>query len=129
MMFTNPETGLLRVGARGKALTDALVATGGLMVSKEAVMTALSNCYDPEIPVNIVDLGLIYDVRIEDSTVEVDMTLTAPGCPMSTVISDDVRQKLEQIEGVENAVVNVVWEPAWTPDKMSDDAKKSLGFN
>jgi FeS assembly SUF system protein len=129
MMSTNPETGLLRVTARGKAYADAPEAAGGLMVSKEAVMTALSNCYDPEIPVNIVDLGLIYDVRVKDSTVEVDMTLTAPGCPMSAVISEDVRHKLEQIEGVENAVVNVVWEPPWTPDKMSDDAKKSLGFS
>jgi FeS assembly SUF system protein len=99
------------------------------MVSKEAVMTALRNCYDPEIPVNVVDLGLIYDVRVQESTVEVDMTLTAPGCPMSTVISEDVRQKLEQVEGVEHAVVNMIWEPPWTPERMSDDAKKSLGFN
>jgi FeS assembly SUF system protein len=129
MTFTDPSPGLLGLEVRGETCTETLVATGGLMVSEEAVMMALRNCYDPEIPVNIVDLGLIYDVRIEDGTVEVDMTLTAPGCPMSTVISEDVKQKLEQVEGVENAVVNMIWEPPWTPERMSDNAKKSLGFN
>jgi FeS assembly SUF system protein len=99
------------------------------MVTKEAVMAALRECYDPEIPVNIVDLGLVYGVRIHDSLVEVDMTLTAPGCPLSTMISEDVRSKVEQLEGVENAVVNMVWEPPWTPDRMSDAARKSLGFS
>jgi FeS assembly SUF system protein len=108
--------------------TEAERASGGLMVSKDAVMTALKSCYDPEIPVNIVDLGLVYDVRIEDETVEVDMTLTAPGCPMSAMISEDVKQKLEDVEGVKTAVVRMVWDPPWTPERMSDDAKKSLGF-
>lgn len=98
------------------------------MASKEAVMTALRECYDPEIPVNVVDLGLIYDVRIDDGSVEVDMTLTAPGCPMSAMISEDVKSRIEQVEGVKEAVVNMVWEPVWTPEKMSDDARKSLGF-
>jgi len=101
---------------------------GGLMISKEEVMAALAECYDPEIPVNIVDLGLVYDVRISDGTVEIDMTLTAPGCPMSGAISADVISKLEEVEGVNTAKVNMVWEPPWTPDRMSEDARKSLGF-
>jgi FeS assembly SUF system protein len=100
------------------------------MVTKESVMSVLSECYDPEIPVNIVDLGLIYDVRIDNEAgqVEVDMTLTAPGCPMSEVIGADVKSKLESLEGVKQASVNVVWEPPWTPERMSEDARKSLGF-
>lgn len=98
------------------------------MISKEEVMAALAECYDPEIPVNIVDLGLVYDVRISDGTVEIDMTLTAPGCPMSGAISADVISKLEEVEGVNTAKVNMVWEPPWTPDRMSEDARKSLGF-
>ena len=99
------------------------------MVSRDEVMSALRKCYDPEIPVNIVDLGLVYDVRITDSAVEIDMTLTAPGCPMSVMISEDVKSKLEEVEGVKSAVVKMVWDPPWTPERMSDDAKKSLGFS
>jgi FeS assembly SUF system protein len=91
-------------------------------------MSALRECYDPEIPVNIMDLGLVYDVRITDSAVEIDMTLTAPGCPMSAMISEDVKSKLQEVEGVNSVVVKMVWDPPWTPERMSDDAKKSLGF-
>jgi metal-sulfur cluster biosynthetic enzyme len=91
-------------------------------------MEALSNCYDPEIPVNIVDLGLVYDVRLNDSLVEVDFTLTAPGCGMAGMIKDDIRAKLLEIEGVKEASVNIVWDPLWTPDRMSEDARKALGF-
>ncbi len=98
------------------------------MVTKEMVMAALHKCYDPEIPVNVVDLGLVYDVRINDGTVEVDLTLTAPGCPMAGAISEDVTAKLEEVEGVKVAKVKMVWDPPWTPDRMSEDAKKSLGF-
>ncbi len=98
------------------------------MVSRDEVMSALRECYDPEIPVNILDLGLVYDVRITDSAVEIDMTLTAPGCPMSAMISEDVKSKLQEVEGVNSVVVKMVWDPPWTPERMSDDAKKSLGF-
>ncbi|MGQ9630414.1 MAG: metal-sulfur cluster assembly factor [bacterium] len=91
-------------------------------------MDVLRECYDPEIPVNIVDLGLVYDVRVEGDNVSVDMTLTAPGCPLHSFIAQDVRQKLQGLDGVKEARVNVVWEPRWTPDKMSDAAKKILGF-
>jgi FeS assembly SUF system protein len=98
------------------------------MVTKEEVMNTLKQCYDPEIPVSIVDLGLIYKVDIQDKTVNVDMTLTAPGCPMHSLIARDVKQKLEALPDVDTANVNVVWDPPWTPDRMSDEAKKKLGF-
>ena len=98
------------------------------MPEKDVVQEALKECYDPEIPVNIVDLGLIYDVRINGSSVEVDMTLTAPGCPMAANISENVRQRLLQVDGIDDVVINVVWDPPWTSDRMSEEAKKSLGF-
>ena len=98
------------------------------LVTEEAVYEALRECYDPEIPVNIVDLGLVYAVRINENLVEVDFTLTAPGCSMSGMIRDDIQNRLLQLEGVEDARVNIVWDPLWTPDRMSEDARKALGF-
>ncbi|MBU7017540.1 MAG: DUF59 domain-containing protein [Theionarchaea archaeon] len=98
------------------------------MVTDDEVMDILKQCYDPEIPINIVDLGLIYGVSIEGKTVNVDMTLTAPGCPMHSLIARDVKQKVESLPEVDEAVVRVVWDPPWTPDRMSEEAKKKLGF-
>lgn len=98
------------------------------MVTQDEVMNVLRNCYDPEIPINIVDLGLIYGVNVDGKTVNVEMTLTAPGCPMHSLIARDVKQKVEALADVEEANVRVVWEPPWTPDRMSEDAKKKLGF-
>ncbi len=99
------------------------------MVTQETIVEALRECYDPEIPVNIVDLGLVYAVRVVDGDkVEVDFTLTAPGCGMAGMIKDDIHRRVLQVEGVTDAVVNIVWEPLWTPDKMSEDARKALGF-
>ncbi len=98
------------------------------MLKKENILDALRECYDPEIPINVVDLGLIYDIRINGDRVEIDMTLTAPGCPMHVPISADVKEKVEAVEGVKDAQVYIVWEPAWTPARMSETAKKSLGF-
>lgn len=98
------------------------------MVTQEDVMNVLKNCYDPEIPINIVDLGLVYGVRVEGNTVKVDMTLTAPGCPMHSLIARDVKQKLESLPGVEKAEVSVVWDPPWTPDRISEEGKKVLGW-
>lgn len=98
------------------------------MVTQEDVMNVLKQCYDPEIPINIVDLGLIYKVDIQDSTVNVDMTLTAPGCPMHSLIARDVKQKLESIPGVGQVNVRVVWDPPWTPDRMAEEARKRLGI-
>ena len=102
-------------------------------VTQEDVLSALKQCYDPEIPVNIVDLGLIYEVRFEPAPedkqdVTVDMTLTAQGCPAHVQISDQVRSRLEQLPGIRTAHVNVVWSPAWTPERLSPDARKQLGI-
>ena len=97
---------------------------------EEKIVEALKTVYDPEIPVNIYDLGLIYkiDYHEEDGTLDVDMTLTAPGCPLADYIVEDVRQKLVVIDGVTTAVVNLVFEPEWTQDMMSEEAKADLGF-
>lgn len=102
-------------------------------LTQEDVLGALKQCYDPEIPVNIVDLGLIYDVRFQSvpddqQDVTVDMTLTAQGCPAHVMISDQVKARLEQLPGVRNATVNVVWSPPWTPERLSPDARKQLGI-
>jgi metal-sulfur cluster biosynthetic enzyme len=98
------------------------------MVDKETVIEVLKTCYDPEIPVNIYDLGLVYGIDIMGSTVRVKMTLTAPGCPMHSVITKDVQAKLEGLEGVENAEVELVWEPQWGVDRISSEGKKILGL-
>ena len=102
-------------------------------VTHDEVLSALKQCYDPEIPVNIVDLGLIYGVRFEPAAedqqdVTVDMTLTSQGCPAHVMIGEQVKSRLEQLPGVRNANVNVVWEPAWTPERLSEDARKQLGI-
>ena len=99
-----------------------------MMVTKEEVIEALRDCYDPEIPINIVDLGLIYDVQVEGEKVHVKMTLTAPGCPMHMVLSENVKNRLQELEGVKEATVEVVWEPRWTPDRMSQEAKRQFGL-
>jgi len=99
------------------------------MVTEEKIWEALQNCYDPEIPINIVDLGLVYDVAVANETVKVKMTLTAPGCPMHSTISQDVREKLLAVAGVKDAQGDVVWEPPWSPAMMSDAAKTKLGFS
>jgi metal-sulfur cluster biosynthetic enzyme len=104
------------------------LSSGGRMLTREAVVEALEECYDPEIPVNIVDLGLVYEIRLDDTKVEVDFTLTAPGCGMAYAIKDDIHAKLSAIKGVGGVIVNIVWEPAWTPDRMSENARKALGF-
>lgn len=98
------------------------------MVTKEQVYEALQECYDPEIPVNIVDLGLVYDVEIDGDKVGVKMTLTAPGCGMGTMIAADAKQKIMALEGVEDATVDLVWEPPWNPSMISDEAKQRLGI-
>jgi metal-sulfur cluster biosynthetic enzyme len=98
------------------------------MVSKEQVYEALQECYDPEIPVNIVDLGLVYDVEVEGEKVAVKMTLTAPGCGMGTMIAADAKQKIMALEGVEDATVDLVWEPPWNPSMISEEAKQRLGI-
>lgn len=97
-------------------------------VTEAQVYDALRQCYDPEIPVNVVELGLIYDVKIIEEWVGVKMTLTTPGCGMSGMIAQDVRNKVLRLPGVKEADVRIVWEPAWTPERMSPEARKKLGF-
>ncbi|MDD6130137.1 MAG: iron-sulfur cluster assembly protein [Prevotellaceae bacterium] len=97
---------------------------------QEKVIDVLKTVYDPEIPVNIYDLGLIYRIELEnDNTVlSVDMTLTAPNCPAADFILEDVRQKLEAIQGLAHVDVNLVFEPEWTKDMMSEEAKVEMGL-
>jgi metal-sulfur cluster biosynthetic enzyme len=98
------------------------------MVTQEQVYETLRTCYDPEIPVNIVDLGLIYEVTVNDDNVNVVMTLTARGCPLHNFISQEVRSRLAAIPGVKSANVQLVWDPPWDPSRLSEAAKKMLGL-
>ena len=89
----------------------------------------LKTVYDPEIPVDIYELGLVYKIEVaDDMTVNIDMTLTAPNCPAADFIVEDVRQKVESIDGVKAANIRLVFEPEWDKDMMSDEAKLELGF-
>ncbi len=134
------DQGLFRI-ARGEtdaiggysAQEEAAAAAGGEF-SEEAVWSALKTCFDPEIPVNIVDLGLVYDLAIEPTPagrhrVEVKMTLTAPGCGMGPVIAEDARQKIAALPTVESAKVHIVWDPQWSPQMISDVGRKVLGID
>ena len=100
------------------------------MITKEAVLKQLKEVIDPELNINIVDLGLIYDVVIDQNTGKVDitMTLTSPGCPLSIVFEEWVPAAAKKAEGVKDVYINLVWEPPWDPDKISDDAKEMLGI-
>jgi FeS assembly SUF system protein len=108
---------------QGKDMNNEFLRT------EEAIVAALKTVYDPEIPVNVYDLGLIYCVDVdEEKNVRIDMTLTAPGCPAADYIMEDVRMKVESVEGVVNVEINLVFEPEWHRDMMSDEAKLDLGF-
>lgn len=98
------------------------------MVTKEQVYEVLQNCYDPEIPVNIVDLGLVYDVQVEDDRVAVKMTLTAPGCGMGGFIASQAQQRILELPDVKEAKVDLVWDPPWDPSRMSEEARQRLGL-
>lgn len=96
---------------------------------EQSIINMLKTVYDPEIPVNIYDLGLIYKIDLQDNgELQVDMTLTAPNCPAVDFIMEDVRQKLEMVNGVTTATVNLVFEPEWNKDMMTEEAKLELGF-
>jgi probable FeS assembly SUF system protein SufT len=95
---------------------------------EEMVWEALKTCYDPEIPVNIVDLGLVYLCELENGDVKIKMTLTAPGCGMGPVLASDVKNKLEQLPGVKNADIEVVFDPVWDRSMMSEAARLQLGM-
>lgn len=96
---------------------------------EERIIEMLKTVYDPEIPVNVYDLGLIYKIDVSDKgETTVDMTLTAPNCPAADFITEDVRQKVESVDGVTSATINLVFEPEWHKDMMSEEAKLELGF-
>ena len=95
----------------------------------DRIIAALREVYDPEIPVNIYDLGLIYRIDCDSmGVVEIDMTLTAPGCPVAQTFPGTVEAAVQNVEGVAAAEVDLVWEPPWTPDRMSEAVKLELGF-
>ncbi|MBD3225257.1 MAG: SUF system Fe-S cluster assembly protein [Caldithrix sp.] len=98
-------------------------------INREDIVKVIKTVYDPEIPSDIYELGLIYDIQInEQKEVTVQMTLTSPNCPAAESIPVEVKQKIERIEGINQAHVEIVWEPPWNPQMMSDEAKIQLGF-
>jgi metal-sulfur cluster biosynthetic enzyme len=97
-------------------------------VKPEDVIEVLRQCFDPEIPVNIVDLGLIYDIAIKPERVDIKMTLTALGCPMAAEVMADVRDHLLTLPGITDAGVDIVYEPMWSPERMSEEARWELGM-
>ena len=122
------------IGKESRAQTEASqTPLAGEDLEKE-IWLRLKTCYDPEIPVNIVDLGLIYDLAVETSaagsrSVDVKMTLTAPGCGMGPVIAEDARQKILRLPTVAEARVHIVWDPQWTPQMISETGRKALGLD
>lgn len=115
--------------ALGKATTDFTATENEALSLKDRIWNVLRTCYDPEIPVNIVDLGLVYDVKISDNNdVVVYLTLTAPGCGMGPIIAQDAKQKIVRFPEVCSAEVEFVFDPAWDRSMMSDQAKLELGL-
>jgi metal-sulfur cluster biosynthetic enzyme len=98
-------------------------------ITKETVMEALKTVYDPEIPVNVLDLGLIYDIQLDQANVYIQMTLTAAGCGMGPMIAQQAEWAIAEIEGVEDVNVEMVFDPPWTPDLITEDGKKLLGID
>lgn len=96
------------------------------MVTREEVIEAIKQCYDPEIPVNVYDLGLVYDVTVDGERVNVEMTLTSQGCPSARQIPELMRSRILALPGVQQADIQVVWEPAWTPSRISPEGRKIL---
>lgn len=98
------------------------------MTTVEDVYDQLKQVFDPEIPVNIVDLGLIYDVKVEQPKVKITMTLTSQSCPEARTIPDVMRRRCNTLEGIDDTDIDIVFEPAWTPQLISDDGRKALGM-
>lgn len=106
----------------------SVVATGLVMASKEEVIKALEECVDPELGISIVDLGLVYDVSVNNGNVKVKMTLTVRGCPLYGFFIEEIKGKLSKLEDVKSVDVEVVWDPPWTPDRLSPRARKLLNL-
>jgi len=125
----------LDAAAAAAAANSETAAATEQPFSEELVWEAMRQCFDPEIPVNIVDLGLIYDLQIEPAQsegkhdVNIKMTLTAQGCGMGPVIADDAKQNIEALDGVASAQVDIVWDPPWTPHMISEAGREKLGLD
>jgi metal-sulfur cluster biosynthetic enzyme len=98
------------------------------MIDQDALLEALKNVYDPELGVNVVDLGLIYDIEQNDGNIKVDMTVTTPGCPLHESMLQGVGDALSIFPGVKRVEVRLVWEPLWTPDRISAEGRQALGW-
>ncbi len=98
------------------------------MIKTDDIIGVLKSIFDPEIPVNIYELGLIYDIKIEASDIKIQMTLTSPNCPAAQSLPVEVKNKVAELSGVSDVKVDIVWEPGWGPEMMSDAAKLQLGF-
>ena len=96
--------------------------------TEEKVLRMIKTVFDPEIPVNVYDLGLIYKIDLQDDICTIDMTLTAPNCPAADFLVEDIKQKVGSVEGINEVKVNIVFEPEWNKDMMSEEAKLELGF-
>ena len=96
---------------------------------EKKVRAALKNVIDPELRINIVDLGLVYDVREKKGMVEVEMTLTSPGCPLAGMIDSEIKKAVKKVKGVKRISIELIWDPPWTQEMMSDEAKAELGFD
>lgn len=97
-------------------------------INKESVINILKECYDPEIPIDLWNLGLIYEIKLEQEAVNITMSLTTPGCTMGQYMADDIKQKLLEKENIKNVNVDVVFDPPWQPEMMTDEGRKKLGF-
>lgn len=98
------------------------------MATEKEVWSALKTCYDPEIPVNIVDLGLVYGLKMNKGNIDIKMTLTSPACPLTDFVEQEIKNKLTILNGVKNIKIEFVWNPPWSKDKMAASARRQLGL-
>ena len=99
------------------------------IITKEEIISIIKTCYDPEIPIDLWNLGLIYDIKITDKQIEILMTLTTPGCGMANHIADDLKNKILQLKQVSDVNINITFDPIWSPEMMTDEGRVKLGFD
>jgi len=99
------------------------------LINKDEIISVLKECYDPEIPIDLWNLGLIYDIKIKNNNIDIIMSLTTPGCTMGQYMADDIKSKLEKNKNIKNINVQVVFDPPWEPEMMTDEGRKKLGFD
>jgi metal-sulfur cluster biosynthetic enzyme len=125
--MSGSETGAAAPPAAG-AVPTVSASAGPHQQAEEQMLQELKKIYDPEIPMNIVDLGLIYGFDWQGEDVTLRMTLTAVGCPVAGILADEVKGALEKVPGVHSAKVEMIWDPPWTPERMSEFAKRQFGY-